>query len=373
MIIQCEACGTRYRFAEERAKPGGTKVRCARCGSVFWVSASVSQQVSAAGTSLVFSEQEGLPNGVASASERETVRAPGEAFLNSDPTPTQFPGGPASPDTGDVGFFQEKSAPAVCPPSKVSDTLPHGASHGNGLSLPPEEKDFLFEAQVKDEKDEDAPDPEKEFSFSSSLTTLPGTGESIDFNRINRGRRRSTFSSKLLLVILLVIAALGGGMAGYVFWSGESFDAGRLLARIKGFGQKAPKPAGRIHLANSEGFFVINPDAGRLFVIRGLAVNEFPEARSAISVKGALYDTTGKIIAQKTIFCGNPLEEDALKTLPFRKIEEAMKNQFGADFSNLTTAPGKTIPFTIVFRNVPDKLAEFSVEAGNSTPATINR
>ena len=37
MIIRCESCGTCYRFADERVRPEGTRVRCARCQAVFTV------------------------------------------------------------------------------------------------------------------------------------------------------------------------------------------------------------------------------------------------------------------------------------------------------------------------------------------------
>ena len=37
MIVQCEGCKTRFRLADEKVRPTGTKVRCSRCGSTFLV------------------------------------------------------------------------------------------------------------------------------------------------------------------------------------------------------------------------------------------------------------------------------------------------------------------------------------------------
>ena len=37
MIVQCEACQTRFRLADEKIKPTGTKVRCSKCKVVFTV------------------------------------------------------------------------------------------------------------------------------------------------------------------------------------------------------------------------------------------------------------------------------------------------------------------------------------------------
>ena len=114
------------------------------------------------------------------------------------------------------------------------------------------------------------------------------------------------------------------------------------------------------------GYFVTNKDAGQLFVIQGQAINEFPEIRSAMTVKGALFDKAGKLLLQQTVFCGNRLDDTALQELPYAKISEAMNNQFGDTLSNLNVAPGKAIPFTIVFRNFPPELAEFTVESVDS-------
>ena len=35
MIVQCPHCETKYNVPEERLKPGGTRMRCSRCGNVF--------------------------------------------------------------------------------------------------------------------------------------------------------------------------------------------------------------------------------------------------------------------------------------------------------------------------------------------------
>ena len=37
MILQCQACGTKYRLEDSLLKPSGTKVRCSRCGFTWRV------------------------------------------------------------------------------------------------------------------------------------------------------------------------------------------------------------------------------------------------------------------------------------------------------------------------------------------------
>ena len=72
---------------------------------------------------------------------------------------------------------------------------------------------------------------------------------------------------------------------------------------------------------------------------------------------------------QQTVFCGNPMDEETLRSLPFARIEERMNNQFGDNLSNLNVAPDGSIPFTVVFRNLPEKMAEFTIEVVDSRPA----
>ena len=40
MVIQCSECQTRFKLADDKLKPGGIKVRCAKCKHVFTVEAA---------------------------------------------------------------------------------------------------------------------------------------------------------------------------------------------------------------------------------------------------------------------------------------------------------------------------------------------
>ncbi len=46
-----------------------------------------------------------------------------------------------------------------------------------------------------------------------------------------------------------------------------------------------------------------------------------------------------------------------------------MGNQFGDSLSNLAVQPGKSIPFVVVFTNVPKEAVDFGVEVVGSTAA----
>ena len=178
-------------------------------------------------------------------------------------------------------------------------------------------------------------------------------------------KRKGPVSGILIFVVLLLLVL--SGTAAFFFWQDGIPDLGPLLARVTG---ETPPPvaAGQIKLADLNGYFVANGATGQLFVIQGRAINAYPDARSAIAVKGVLLSKGGKPVLQQTVFSGNMLDEGQLRSLPFAKIEESMNNQFGDSLSNLNVAPGKSIPFTIVFKNLPADLAEFTVEVTDSKP-----
>ncbi len=228
---------------------------------------------------------------------------------------------------------------------------------------------------------EDTPEslPPAEVSFADPEIRPPEAAPAVPAREERRGseplveplpmparrRRKSPISGVFVFVVLLLLAL--SAAAAYFFWQGGIPDLTSLVARITG---DAPPPAaaGEIRLSDLNGSFVTNDETGQLFVIQGRATNAFPEARSAIAVKGVLYNKSGKALLQQTVFSGNPLNEDALHSLPFAKIEERMNNQFGDSLSNLNVGPGKAIPFTIVFKNLPSDLAEFTVEVTDSKP-----
>ncbi|MCK4535522.1 MAG: zinc-ribbon domain-containing protein [Desulfuromonadales bacterium] len=172
-------------------------------------------------------------------------------------------------------------------------------------------------------------------------------------------KRKSPLSRILVLLILLLIAL--GGAAAYFYMQDGSLDINRIIQRFTGETQPGASEH-RIGINISGSSYVNNQSAGQLLVVQGEAINNFPTARSAITVKGVLLDAQGKTLFQQTVSCGNFLDDKTIGRMPFDKIEETMNNQFGDSLSNMNVAAGASIPFTIVFRNLPDGIANINVE-----------
>ena len=198
----------------------------------------------------------------------------------------------------------------------------------------------------------------------------PFEGEDLPPLSITSRRKGSSiFLVSVIAVSLLVVTVLAG--AGFFF-----LKEGPTVFNRFGLGFMAPwfgmaaTEEGSISVRNTAGSYVINKEAGELFVINGEAVNNFKKPRATINVKVVLFGKNGAVIAHKTAYCGNQLSREQLATLPLAKIEASMNNQFGDSLSNLGVAPGKGIPFVVVFANVPKDVMEFGVEVAGSTVAS---
>jgi len=175
---------------------------------------------------------------------------------------------------------------------------------------------------------------------------------------------KGPMSRVMLMLALLLLALCGAG--GYFYFMGDGQQAvEQFLLKIKGEEPAAPVEQ-RIGLSIAGSSYVNNRDAGQLLVIQGSATNNFAGARSAITVKGLLLDAGGKVLQQQTVFCGNYLDDDRLRSMKYGQIEEAMNNQFGDSLANMNVKPGAAIRFTIVFRNPPKELANINVEVVDS-------
>jgi hypothetical protein len=182
--------------------------------------------------------------------------------------------------------------------------------------------------------------------------------------------KKSSLSRILVLLVLLLIVL--GGAAGYLFMQEGSLNlntVAQYLPFLQDYIGETPvaSPGDRIGI-NISGSSYVNGQSGQMLVIQGAAVNNHPSTRSAITIKGILLDAKGKALLQQTVFCGNKLDETTLKSMPFAAIEEAMNNQFGDSLSNMNVAAGASIPFTIVFRNLPAGIANINVEVVDSKP-----
>lgn len=257
-----------------------------------------------------------------------------EAFSFGEPLP-QPAAEPEKFEPGEFSFEQEKEQPA---------------------EEPKESEVFAFA--------EPEPKVPEKFTFEEFAA---GEEELPPLSIPSRRKGRSFLSiAGIVVAIVLLVAVVGVG--------GAFMLKGPAVLELIGLGKLAKmagiemKEEGAITVKSADGAFLTNSEVGEIFVIRGEVVNNYGKLRASIQVKGILYGPTGAV-QQKTAYCGNALTNEQLATLPMAKITAAMNNQFGDSLSNMGVKPGTTIPYVIVFANVPKEIKDFAVEAAGSTVA----
>jgi len=109
------------------------------------------------------------------------------------------------------------------------------------------------------------------------------------------------------------------------------------------------------------GKFINNETEGTLFIITGRVTSNSNIPAAHAKVTGTLI-TKGKNKAmEKTVFCGNTLDEDALKTYEFSKIEQVMSRKKGENNINTHITQDRPVPFMVVFKDLPDNLENFTI------------
>ena len=174
------------------------------------------------------------------------------------------------------------------------------------------------------------------------------------------------------MIVLILVLLAGGVIAGYTIL--QSLDIKiPFVESLIGVPESETTDPGNLHITTLDQLikteFVENKTAGRLFVIRGKVRNDYPEARNFIMVKGIVYSRDGKVVQEKTIYCGNTLSDTALQAMDKATIDTRLRNKFGDGRSNFMVTSGKVIPFVVVFPDLPQDLGEFSVEVVSSDPA----
>ncbi len=402
MIVKCPDCASRFRLADHKLKSEGTKVRCSRCQKVFTVMPPESPPIADPGNEAL--SQTPGPGG-AGFHEFDFGDARSGAELSDDSELDDDFSVDSDFDFNAFGSEQEQESDDFF---SASGEGTDDFAFGESASLQDEadftmgqddEEDFFASSAPSSTEKPASGDVAGAFDFPSTASAdavSPGAQES--FSEESNGFDEDLFGSVVpdekglgplppraripaprksrhrglgfLLVLLLAVLAAGG----YFGWKKGKVDLVGMIdmGRVRRL-LHLDTPAvadGQIRTVGLNGFFLESRNAGRIFVIQGEAVNDYREPRSAIAVKGVLFDAKGAPLLQQTVFCGNPLDTDELTSKPFERIVEQMNNQFGDSLSNLNVPAGKTIPFTIVFRNLPAELNEFAVEVVDSKPAS---
>ncbi len=74
-----------------------------------------------------------------------------------------------------------------------------------------------------------------------------------------------------------------------------------------------------------------------------------------------MYDGSGAAIATRDVYGGNNFTDDELRNLTSKDIDDRLNNKMGDSLSNFNVPPGASLPFSIVFFDVPETISSVSV------------
>ena len=322
MIVECEKCQTRFSLNENLLKKTGSRVRCSVCKHVFTV--------------FPLEEEAHIEEPQAEGVEEK----PTENELAADFEKTLA-------EEIEEDIAQEEKIE----PISIDDLPDLGKDHGELNEKTDIDKAIDQEIEEKKSTDEEMFKKEQDTEDEAYLSKPP---------EIIKKRRRSGLWAALLLIVLLI-----AGAAAALFVAKPDF----LFKKTPPKQQSMDKGNIRLAFKDIKGFFKESDKAGRLFVVKGLVINNYPESRGFVRIRSNIIDSKGKIVQSKTVYAGNPITDYELLSLSMEEISSMLMNKLGKAKMNVNILPKSSIPFIVVFGALPNDMNEFTVEAISSFPS----
>ncbi|OGP93779.1 MAG: hypothetical protein A2157_15675 [Deltaproteobacteria bacterium RBG_16_47_11] len=316
MLVTCASCLTKYHLDDSKISEKGAKVRCSRCKHIFYL-----------------------------AQPPDTKEEVAEDFESFAKYHEELIG----PDQRALGIsLQEEEE------EKEREKKEEGGLEG-------EEEKFLFSEKAP-EKKEDRISP-KEYLEEKEAEVQPAQIKKkvgVEGKIWRRGIRPSRSFALLLIITILVIGL-------FYLWA-ELRAGGKLSPYFEYPLKKINQLWNEIWGTEIEGLVVKNlagyeEKVGEfsLYVIEGKVENQSPETKKHIKVKVVIFDQGRMKVTEKEIFCGRTLDRAGLRSLSSDFFGGEMIIQPQTE-KEMVTPPGTTVPFMIIFKDLPAQAKEFKVD-----------
>lgn len=313
MIVECPNCKTTYNLDESLVPEDGRQVKCTVCEHKF------------------------------------LVELPSKAGVHDQDIEDLFG---ASEDEGGEGGSQFASA---LDGLNADDDAPAPAKAQNkgGYEIPED----LASATTEELDGEEAPAKGKGAGLDG--------GFSLDSGKPRKKKKAGGGKKKGLVIGIAagVLLLLAGAAAGLYFLK---------PGLIPGLGgapkaEDAAKPMDQASVENItldkiRQYYVDNEKVGRIFVVEGVAVNDFDVPKELITVEVGLFDSQGQMVASKRQLAGNVLSLYNLQIQDWDKIESGLTNESGIAANNMFVQPKGEVPFMVAMAHTPESVSEFVVK-----------
>ena len=307
MIVTCASCLTKFYLNDSSISAKGAKVRCSRCRHVFYVVLPPE------------TKEEIIENFESFAKYHEELIEPGQKELEFPPPVEE----------------EEKGMPAE-------------------EAKEEEEEEFFFFNKAPTGKKEEMPSKEPEREEKAG----------VDIFKPKRMVRRERRGPSVFFSLLVVLALL---VFGLFYLSTELGSGGKFSSYIEYPVKKITGLWRDIWGSEKEGLIVgglngYEETIGEvpLYVIEGKVNNQSRSAKKYVKVKVTIFDAYKAKMAEKETICGRIIGREELKNLPVAFFKGKMLILPKEDES--ITPSGKTVPFMVIFKDLPSQAKEFQVE-----------
>ncbi len=337
MIITCEECQTKFSLEQDLLKETGSKVRCSICKHVF--------------TAFPPKEEPQIEEVPTKKAEETVVIHPEEVPKEEDQI---------SDLEDDLSEEIEEKL------SKEEGELEPISFEDLSEDLSQLDSGVIRKKEVEEEEIDGAARVEEEVGAPEELE---GDEEGEELFRPQPIIKKRRGSRTLLTVLLIIFILTGTVFALIVLKPGFLPESFPLFKKPLSKEQAFDPGNRRLTFKDLNGTFVDSEKAGKLFVVKGLVTNDYPDRRSFVRIKSNILDSKGTEVKNKIVFAGNPISDKKMQSLTPEEIDNRLRDKLGKDKMNINIQPNSSIPFMIVFNDLPEDMSEFTVEAISSAPA----
>jgi len=352
MIIECERCHTKFNLDENLLRKTGSKVRCATCKNVF-TAFPPEQELQIEEASPEEFEDTG-DMAIEETSKEEDLLSDFDKTVGQEAEGVfgkkEMEIGEAEMEIGEEE--EEVEAISFEELSQLDSNIIRKVDKETGDIDEAMDRATKVESEVMAQRELEKEEEVKEAEEPVSLRPI-----------IKKRRRTGSW-----LTVLLIILILAGAGAALV-WFKPDFLPGPFFKKPLSKEQAFDMGNKRLSFKDLSGSFVDSKKAGRLFVVKGLVTNNYPDKRSYIRIRSNILDSKGAAVKNKIVFAGNPVTDKELLSLSMEEVDNRLMDKLGKDKMNVDIPPNSSIPFAIVFGSLPEDLSEFTVQAISSSPA----
>jgi hypothetical protein len=217
---------------------------------------------------------------------------------------------------------------------------------------------------------ESRPEPPPFPSASAKSFGNPATGD-IPYLRVDgltgeKEKTRDRRSTSLILHTVLIIGIFLAGIAGlgYLGSSTGGRKPDKAVASDPGTQGSVTGSGNRFEFDNLETYYHRNRESGGIFVLKGrVTLAGGAGGKGRIRVNASVLNPDKGFIAAKSVYAGNLVADEDLLQRDRAYIEQALSGIAGGAPAKNGASPPSSLPFMVVFFDVPNNIADFHLAA----------